>query len=93
MKELESKLTQARAKMTFSKKQKAHKRGPYPSVSVGNSFGGGSKVYLVRLPCFLSSYPSTEARNYGVLYENKHAYSHEPRRLCRFSTSSGFCEL
>ncbi|KAE9388176.1 hypothetical protein BT96DRAFT_836639, partial [Gymnopus androsaceus JB14] len=43
MKELETKIMKSRANMSFSEKQKKNKRGPYPSVSVGNSFGGGSK--------------------------------------------------
>lgn len=44
MKELEEAIGQAQEKMTFSKKQKEHVRGVFPSVSVGSSFGGGSKV-------------------------------------------------
>lgn len=52
MKELEEAIAKAREKMSFSKKQKKHVRGKFPSVSVGNSFGGGSKVNL-RYP-FLS---------------------------------------
>ncbi|KAE9391872.1 hypothetical protein BT96DRAFT_1000930 [Gymnopus androsaceus JB14] len=43
MKELEDAIANAREKMSFSNKQKEHIRGEYPSVSMGNSFGGGSK--------------------------------------------------
>lgn len=44
MKELGEAVGKAREEMTFSKKQKEHVRGTFPSVSVGTSFGGGSKV-------------------------------------------------
>lgn len=44
MKELADKLGEARDKLSFSEKQQNHKRGDFPSVSIGTSFGGGSKV-------------------------------------------------
>ncbi|KAE9394188.1 hypothetical protein BT96DRAFT_828078 [Gymnopus androsaceus JB14] len=43
MAELAQKLKDVRGKMSFSKKQKVHKHGKFTSVSVGNSFGGGSQ--------------------------------------------------
>lgn len=44
MTKLTAQIKDARGGMTFSKKQEAHKRGKFPSVAVGTSFGGGSKV-------------------------------------------------
>jgi hypothetical protein len=46
MNRLLQKIRTARSKMTFSRKQTKQPRGDFPSVSVGNSFGGGSKVCL-----------------------------------------------
>lgn len=54
MKELEDLLHLAHDGMTFTPKQMATKRGLFPSVSVGNSFGGGSKVCRPLKPSFLS---------------------------------------
>ncbi|KAE9394141.1 hypothetical protein BT96DRAFT_828130, partial [Gymnopus androsaceus JB14] len=43
MAKLTPKLKDARGKMLFSGKQKVHKHGLFPTVSVGNSFRGGSQ--------------------------------------------------
>lgn len=44
MDDLAARVKEARDTMTFSAKQNSNKRGHFPSVSVGTSFGGGSKV-------------------------------------------------
>jgi hypothetical protein len=47
-------LEDARGNLSFSEKDKAHRRGMYPAFSVGLSHGGGQKVCFLRhlLVCF-----------------------------------------
>lgn len=47
MEELTHKLGKARHKMSFSRRQRSHPRGSFPSASVGTSFGGGSTVSAI----------------------------------------------
>lgn len=46
--ELANKISAVREQTKFSNKQLNHKRGEFPSVAFGTSFGGGSLVSILR---------------------------------------------
>lgn len=85
MKELTEAIRQAHEKMTFSEKQTTHIRGEFTSVSVGNSFGGGSKVFLQHT-LFPWSHFYPASRYHGILRQNQQGRPHEPH--CRGGLST-----
>lgn len=53
--EISQAMTEARGKVLFSPQQLSHRRGEYPALAVGGSFGGGQKVglQLALVECYL----------------------------------------
>lgn len=61
LKSLERAMEAARGKLTLPKASQDHRRGQYPNVSTGISYGGGSKVgdnQVLRHPHYLPATPS-----------------------------------
>lgn len=94
--ELAGLLSKAGSKMTFSRKQRSggHKRGDFPSVSVGTSFGGGSKVeQCISHDIYLLTEHPTEAHVHGLLWKAKSPHPSQPSRICRSATFNWLCKL
>jgi len=61
LKSLEGDMVEARGKLSFPTGSTEHRRGNFPNVSTGISYGGGSQVGLPSLAhgCNLLTHPST----------------------------------